>query len=104
MNAAGIQARWGIPDWTRAEDYPDPVQITDRVWRWEFRRRQLKYREKWNIARSNADPKDHFARDGHWLVVDRENHHRMLAAPQCALSDELIADIDRFNEEGGHIV
>ena len=52
IKAAEIQARWGIPDWTRAEEYPDAKakQITERMWRWEFLRRQPSYRRRFEIA------------------------------------------------------
>jgi hypothetical protein len=39
---------WGLPDWTKREEYPapcDPGQMT--VWAWEFLRRNSAYRKFW---------------------------------------------------------
>jgi len=41
-----IRARWGLPDWTKPEDYP--AKATDPLWRWEFLRRRPDYREAWD--------------------------------------------------------
>ena len=45
VSSAEIQSRWGIPDWTRAENYPE--KMTDLEWRWEFLRRHPDYRNAW---------------------------------------------------------
>ena len=50
MNAAETQARWGLPDWTRPDLYPDAVETSNSVWRWEFLRRQPNYRRQFSIS------------------------------------------------------
>jgi hypothetical protein len=39
------QEKWGLPDWTKSDEYP--AEATDRLWRWEFLRRRPAYREAW---------------------------------------------------------
>jgi hypothetical protein len=41
---------WGVPDWCDATAYPEPDEISDRLWRWEFIRRMPDYREAWDRA------------------------------------------------------
>ena len=48
MNAQEVQARWGLPDWTRPDSYPQ--HTTDAVWRWEFLRRRPVYRQRWEAV------------------------------------------------------
>ena len=36
---------WNIPDWRKREDYPDHETFPLQLWRWEFLRRDLTYRE-----------------------------------------------------------
>jgi len=48
MNAQEVQARWGLPDWTRPDSYPQ--HTTDAVWRWEFLRRHPVYRQRWEAV------------------------------------------------------
>lgn len=52
MNAVEIRTRWGLPDWTLPQDYPD--KITDLEWRWEFLRRRPDYRQVWEETKSDA--------------------------------------------------
>ena len=50
MNAAETQARWGLPDWTRPDMYPDAAETSNSIWRWEFLRRQPNYRRQFSIS------------------------------------------------------
>ena len=33
------QNEWGVPDWRDAAAYPQPDDLSDWLWRWEFIRR-----------------------------------------------------------------
>lgn len=45
-----IQNEWGVPDWCDAAAYPQPDDMPDRLWRWEFIRRMPDYRDAWDKA------------------------------------------------------
>ena len=68
MISAEIISRFGIPDWTRAGDYPAREDTTDRVWRWEFLRRRAAYREAWD----------------HWSARELRSHGDL----NCALTND----------------
>ncbi len=38
---------WGVPDWRDESTYLATHKLTDRQWRWEFKRRRQSYREVW---------------------------------------------------------
>ena len=44
------QNEWGVPDWCDATSYPQPDDLPDRLWRWEFIRRMRDYRNAWDRA------------------------------------------------------
>lgn len=46
VTAADIRARWGLPDWKIAGEYPAPG-VSMRKWGWEFLRRRADYRAAW---------------------------------------------------------
>jgi hypothetical protein len=80
IKAAEIQARWGIPNWTRAEDYP--AKMTDLEWRWEFLRRRPGYR----------DLGDYYKRRGQVLLpIDGTGASWVLPAEVTAESLRLLA-------------
>jgi hypothetical protein len=41
---------WGVPDWKDASAYPQPEELSDKLWRWEFVRRMHDYRLAWDRA------------------------------------------------------
>ena len=74
------RAKWGVPDWTRADAYPP--RTTDREWSWEFVRRRPDYREAWErwkttVASANGvtfartdDPDATYLRFGVRVIYD----------------------------------
>ena len=44
------QNEWGVPDWCDAAAYPQPDDLSDQLWRWEFIRRMPDYRNAWDRA------------------------------------------------------
>ena len=44
------QNEWGVPDWRDAAAYPQPDDLSDWLWRWEFIRRMTDYRNAWDQA------------------------------------------------------
>jgi hypothetical protein len=37
-----------LPDWKDENKYPDPNEAGNRVWAWEFLRRNSEYQKLWN--------------------------------------------------------
>ncbi len=56
-------SKWGVPDWRDASAYPsvcverDPTTRHDQYWKWEFLRRDPKYRQDWEKHRKKDHPK-----------------------------------------------
>lgn len=101
--------RWGIPDWTQAEEYPDPAHTSDRQWRWEFERRQPQYRQRWEDV--SGDPNRRPVPDVFGVPVVRDPDHkyvmRVLCDPKCSMNDEAIRAAENLRtmySDHGHIV
>jgi hypothetical protein len=90
MTAAEFRDKWGVPDWSKPQDYPS--EATDRVWRWEFLRRRWDYRDAWSewsprrvmaangVSYCYRNPDDVQLRFGVRVVLD----------PRLSMSDEAI--------------
>lgn len=89
-----IRTRWGIPDWTRSEDYPNPVQTSDLQWRWEFQRRHPDYRQKWETV--SSDPKNQPIANyfGNRTVLDPISKQvqvmKVLIDPACSMTEDAV--------------
>jgi hypothetical protein len=109
IKAAEIQARWGIPNWTRAEDYP--AKMTDLEWRWEFLRRRPGYRDLWDYYKRRGQvllPID--GTGASWVLpaeVTAESLRlafgmRVMYDPRVRMSDDFLSRETVFDSSYGH--
>ena len=67
---------WGVPDWRDEKAYFTTHNLTDRQWRWEFKRRRQSYREVWVrwywMVREEAESIKPFLRRGPGWSKDEE--------------------------------
>jgi len=104
IKAAEIQARWGIPNWTRAEDYP--IEMTDRAWRWEFLRRNPVYRRDWEALEARGLTVRILGEPGFIEVAsftDDTNWH-MYFNPKCHLTDNILDLLEAVNVDVNYVV
>ena len=56
METPQISSKWGIPDWKDPLAYPNHKNKVDKIWKWEFLRRDSNYRKDWDKHRHSGHP------------------------------------------------
>ena len=63
---------WGVPNWKNKDAYPmEDDTLGLNAWRWEFLRRDERYRNAWKRRRDNSYPNGEYGLNG-WLDPRKE--------------------------------
>lgn len=107
-----IATVWSVPDWRDASAYPNPVALSDTLWRWEFLRRLKEYRKDWTAhfqgtyqhLRSTSKSKKNILTPDHPQFVARGDYLLAHAQPGTDQEREALQSIhalSKYDLNGG---